>query len=521
MDSSLTSPLLRNRADTGDVAQTSLDLDEPSASSLSYTLNQLPPSSTDDRIDTYVLPRRSNAGVPTLFTDVNGPAHCEGRCMNYQEPVLLPRRKCRLVWDGYGFRTGSPRICSGHQDIEFRRSSSHPKDELRKFRRSLYWMALDQSTKFHILISWGVALFLTIAVPVCYLVFVDTQTQHPFDRLVQLSESALALISFFTLSRNLRKHGLRRFLFLDRITLEPIEVQTGYTGELNRAFGLLRLILLLSFVVELPFQVWWFTCAPVHLPFVQDLALRRIIMCIAVMLSWVYKTTVFLLPCILFRLMCCLQDLRFEGYVKMLEHVSDVSVLLKEYTHLRQQLNVVSHRYRLFIVLSLVAITASQFIFLLMMTATSESVSLFTTGNLGVCSVVQLIGFVICLHGAARITHKAQRIVSIVSQWHALSTCQNAEGMLNPSSWVDEADQLPGTEEDNDWHSALHMCSTNYLTNDNVATFQMRQAFVSFIQRTSMGISIFGFMLDRMQIQMLLMIEMTLVLWALSQTIGF
>lgn len=36
--------------------------------------------------------------------------------------------------------------------------------------------------------------------------------------------------------------------------------------------------------------------------------------------------------------------------------------------------------------------------------------------------MVQLTGLVLCLHGAAKITHRAQRFVSIVSQWHALAT---------------------------------------------------------------------------------------------------
>jgi hypothetical protein len=33
-------------------------------------------------------------------------------------------------------------------------------------------------------------------------------------------------------------------------------------------------------------------------------------------------------------------------------------------------------------------------------------------------SAVQLSGFFMCLLGAARITHRAQRMVSIASQWH-------------------------------------------------------------------------------------------------------
>lgn len=39
-----------------------------------------------------------------------------------------------------------------------------------------------------------------------------------------------------------------------------------------------------------------------------------------------------------------------------------------------------------------------------------------------VCSVVQLSGFLMCLVGAARITHRAQRVVSIASRWHMALT---------------------------------------------------------------------------------------------------
>lgn len=147
---------------------------------------------------------------------------------------------------------------------------------------------------------------------------------------------------------------------------------------------MLQLILVPSFAIELIHQVWWFTCATIHFPFIQSSVLKSCVLCIAVMVSWLYKTTVFLLPCILFRLMCYLQNLRFEGYIKMLESVSEVSVILKQYMRLRQQLNIISHRYRMFIVLSLVTITASQFMFLLMITASSGSVSFFRAGNLAV-----------------------------------------------------------------------------------------------------------------------------------------
>ena len=54
---------------------------------------------------------------------------------------------------------------------------------------------------------------------------------------------------------------------------------------------------------------------------------------------------------------------------------------------------------------------------------------LIKTGNLfmQICSVVQLSGFLLCLTGAARITHRAQGIVSIATRWHMLVTNASAE----------------------------------------------------------------------------------------------
>lgn len=37
--------------------------------------------------------------------------------------------------------------------------------------------------------------------------------------------------------------------------------------------------------------------------------------------------------------------------------------------------------------------------------------------------MVQLSGFIMCLLGAARITHKAQKVVSIASKWHMSMSC--------------------------------------------------------------------------------------------------
>lgn len=50
---------------------------------------------------------------------------------------------------------------------------------------------------------------------------------------------------------------------------------------------------------------------------------------------------------------------------------------------------------------------------------------------------MQLTGLALCLKGAAKITHKAQQIVAIVSKWHALATC-------SPSALNDRSSQGSG-----------------------------------------------------------------------------
>lgn len=38
-----------------------------------------------------------------------------------------------------------------------------------------------------------------------------------------------------------------------------------------------------------------------------------------------------------------------------------------------------------------------------------------------------MVGIIICLHGATKISHRAQKIVSLASRWHALVTCTTSD----------------------------------------------------------------------------------------------
>lgn len=108
-------------------------------------------------------------------------------------------------------------------------------------------------------------------------------------------------------------------------------------------------------------------------------------MFVAALASWVYRTGVFLLVCMLFRVTCELQILRLEGFRKLMEGSgaeSDPGVIFEEHTRIKKQLLATSHRYRIFIIGCLVTITASQFGALLLVLASKSEKNFFNSGDL-------------------------------------------------------------------------------------------------------------------------------------------
>ena len=100
----------------------------------------------------------------------------------------------------------------------YSRSKSITSDELRNLRMSLKWCALDHSYCVGRLISYVLFVVLTIVVPVLMSLFVsvpDSASEDDpfsFNKLVQLPESALAIIGFFTLSRFFRRYQREKHL---------------------------------------------------------------------------------------------------------------------------------------------------------------------------------------------------------------------------------------------------------------------------------------------------------------------
>ncbi|XP_027356883.1 uncharacterized protein LOC113866200 [Abrus precatorius] len=392
--------------------------------------------------------------------------------------------------------------------------SNNTVDELGNFRMSLQWCALEHTSCVGKLTSYVFFLFLTIAVPLFSFLFVRVPASasqlQPFSliKLLQLPESGLAIIAFFTLSRFFRRYGLRQLLFLDVLQEDSMYVQRGYTRELQKAFRYLAFIMLPSFFVELGHKILLFLRVEISVPYITPGFTLNSIVFVLVLVSWVYRTGVFLLVCVLFRLTCELQILRFEGLHKLFEGCgSNASMIFREHVRIRRQLWVTSHRYRFFIIGCLVTITVSQLGSLLLVLESKSDTTFFNSGDLMICSAVQLSGFFLCLMGAARITHRAQGIVSIATRWHMLVTNASAAS----EQWKSQMQEGLASGSDSD-SSDIRIS----VTPQTPSSFQTRQALVTYLQHNYGGITLFGFLLDRGLLHTLFAFEFSLVLWILS-----
>ncbi|KAG0582571.1 hypothetical protein KC19_3G070200 [Ceratodon purpureus] len=413
---------------------------------------------------------------------------------------------------------------------KYKRSMSNPKDELRQFRSGLSWLGLDQSTTPKVV--WSRILFVLLAflVPIFNFTFVSCDTcdlghRHPFEKLVQISESVLAAVSFLSLSHILHTYGLRRTLLLDKIIRESIDVQLGFNAKLKSSFSILAYMLLPAFLIESFHRAWWYYYVTVSAPYLANIPHINLLLFTLSILSWLYRTSVFLFMCVLFRLMCSLQILRLRSYYKLLETTSEVSTILKEHMKIRNQLTTISHRFRVFLIFALFTITLSQLSSLFQILLSAKMINFFRAGDLAVCSLVQLTGLGLCLQGAAKITHKAQHIVASVSKWHALATCSPGT-ILEASS--DRAGKVYGPA-----HPLLHSRShssedleassrdlnfSEELAHD-LEAFQKRQALVTYLQHTRAGISLYGFVLDRGFLYMIFGVTFSSTLFILGKTI--
>ncbi|XP_024993888.1 uncharacterized protein LOC112527449 [Cynara cardunculus var. scolymus] len=402
---------------------------------------------------------------------------------------------------------------------------------------SFSWIFPDQSDLRKAGLSWSIFVLLAICVPILsHFAFqcsaCDQHHRRPFDWIVQSSLSVFSAISFVSLSYFSRKYGLRRFLFLDKMCDVSDKVRQGYSDQLHKAMKFFCAFVIPCFLADSIYKIWWFISGAHQIPYISNIYLSHTLACILLLGSWLYRTSLFFLVCVLFKLTCSMQIFRLQDFAKVFEKQGDVGLILMEHLSIRRTLRIISHRFRGFVLSTLILVTASQFASLLVMTRTGSLVNISTAGELMLCSLTLVSGLFICLRNAAKITHKAQSVTSLAAKWHTCATVDSFDDM-DPTDETQSPSANITSERSNN-HFDAHQCSDNEegdedeLDNTKLVpiyrhtlSYQKRQALVTYFENNRAGITVFGFMLDRTYLHTIFAIEMSLTLWLLNQTIGF
>jgi hypothetical protein len=137
-------------------------------------------------------------------------------------------------------------------------------------------------------------------------------------------------------------------------------------------------------VAESAYKIWWYASGASQIPFLGNVYVSDVVACLMELCSWLYRTTVVFLVCVLFRLICHLQILRLQDFASVFQVDSDVGSVLYEHLRIRRHLRIISHRYRAFILCSLILVTGSQFASLLITTKNSAELNIYKAGELAV-----------------------------------------------------------------------------------------------------------------------------------------
>lgn len=163
---------------------------------------------------------------------------------------------------------------------------------------------------------------------------------------------------------------------------------------------------------------------------------------------------------------------------------------------------------------------------LLETTGSNPNFNFINGADFAISSIVQVVGIIICLHAAAKMSHRAQGLASFASRWHALATCNSNETLGNASSGgnLDTSNLvIPVVNySESDLESADYVLPpTNVELAAYMSSYHKRQAFVMYLQSNPGGVTIFGWTVDRAFMNTIFFIELSVVTFVLGKTISF
>ncbi|CAH2071525.1 unnamed protein product [Thlaspi arvense] len=426
---------------------------------------------------------------------------------------------------------------SGNRPDPIHKSPESPATKF-SFPRLLLWF--DQSNRVKTLISWSVFFLLAVIVPLAsHFVLTcadcDFKLRRPYDALIQLSLSIFAGISFLSLSDWFRKYGIRKFLFFNKLNDVSEKVRIGYEAEIQRSTRLLAIFVLPSLTLQAIYRIWWYASGSDNIPYIISPTLSHVVACTLQLSSWLYRNSLFIIACIVYQIVCHFHSLRLDDFARRFaSEITDFRSTLAEHLRIRRELKVVSHRFRRFILLSLVFVTATQFMALLTTTRASVPFDIYELGELALCSISLVSGVFICLKSATQMTHKAHSVTSIATKWNVCATLNTFDDDLDdgeapkcPTSRQHSrtlshrriAIQSSDDEEEVEGDSDLEYTTIHPIYVRDISSFQKRQALVTYLENNKAGITVYGFLMDKTWLRMIFSIELALLLWLLRKTI--
>ncbi|KNA04308.1 hypothetical protein SOVF_200840 [Spinacia oleracea] len=406
------------------------------------------------------------------------------------------------------------------------------KHSLRRLKTFLRFLGFIHDSRFSLSLSSFSFLLFGIAAPSLIIVFFYCGSGSAsasacrkyhikgFELETLFFQATAAAVSLLCFSLNFRKYGLRVFLFVDNYQQNVDRFQFEYIPKIDNFFRSLAVWVLPCVILKTAREI-------VRVIYVHNDSLVQSMMVVFVLLvSWTYTATVYLTGSALFSLVCNLQVIHFEKYKNLLDRNLDVLVYIEEHSRLTFNLSKISHRFRIFLILEFLIVTASQIVTLLETTGNNGTINFINAADFAISSIVQVVGIIICLHAAAKISHRAQSLASFASRWHALLTCRSNEtlgasengGNLNVTGSAVAAMNYPESDMDS---VDYILPPINEEMNSNVSSYLKRQAFVMYMQSNPGGVTIFGWTVNRAFMDTIFCVELTVVTFVLGKTLTF
>ncbi|KAL2903596.1 Beta-2 adrenergic receptor [Bienertia sinuspersici] len=399
---------------------------------------------------------------------------------------------------------------------------SEPHDpELDKFLKQLEFylriLGFDQTTPLKFALCWVVFFVVGIAVPVLIIELThcfecDEFQMKDFEYEILTSHLLLSGVSLICVAYNIiSNRGFRRFLFVDRQKGYTLRFKDQYIKKIKGFYRLLFQSLIPCCILKAVHEI-------MRMIFLQRHSwVLAIFNASALIISWTYLSLISLAACMLFHLACSLQVIHFNDYAKHLENESSITNLMDEHMRLREYLSKISHRFRIYLILVFLLVTASLCMTLVQITGVNGKVTFLNGGNFAVTSIVQVVETLLCLHAGTKISSRAQGIGAVACRWHALVTCKSPEGSKRSLS----LNSLSSSSSDSDLCLLDENSIVIHPQSAPVSSYNRRQSFVMYLQTNPGGLTLYGWTVDRSLLSTIFAVELSLVLFVLGQTIVF